>query len=413
MSEGDLADRADSTVPGDQRRGGDDIQVLPAGLVRMSDPRVPMTARDGPPTVARPIAYRGRVTLFHAREKVGKSTLLRAAVAAVTRGTPFLKQSTIPGCVLWVGEEAIEDVKGQLFEAGANLDQVYFIRRLNRDPGHESSLPRLVALLRPVWVIIDTWQHHLKTHRVTDTAGPGEQGLLLGDVVDIAQQYEAAITVSHHNSKNKPHEYRDSTALGAVADMIVSFDRGEQLTVRRLRPSGRWPVDPVDIRWERGVGYEVVQDAEQAKASSRQTRVAPMDDRVLLYLFELDPDAKPSARALAAALRCQGRRYEQMSEGLKRLVGERLIDRAQRQGSTSSRDRGYALTPAGRRRAESLRGTFSTSRQEMAPSNGTTVSERPAVEVSGNGNAAATPAEAEEGQPGRAAGGDVDEIDEN
>ena len=316
MSEGDLADRADSTVPGDQRRGGDDIPVLPAGLVRMSDPRVPMTARDGPPTVARPIAYRGRVTLFHAREKVGKSTLLRAAVAAVTRGTPFLKQSTIPGCVLWVGEEAIEDVKGQLFEAGANLDQVYFIRRLNRDPGHESSLPRLVALLRPVWVIIDTWQHHLKTHRVTDTAGPGEQGLLLGDVVDIAQQYEAAITVSHHNSKNKPHEYRDSTALGAVADMIVSFDRGEQLTVRRLRPSGRWPVDPVDIRWERGVGYEVVQDAEQAKASSRQTRVAPMDDRVLLYLFELDPDAKPSARALAAALRCQGRRYEQMSEGL-------------------------------------------------------------------------------------------------
>ena len=45
----------------------------------------------------------------------------------------------------------------------------------------------------------------------------------------------------------------------------------------------------------------------------------------------------------------------------------------------------------------------------MAPSNGTTVSERPAVVVSGNGNAAATPAEAEEGQPGRAAGGDVDD----
>ena len=191
----------------------------------------------------------------------------------------------------------------------------------------------------------------------------GEQGLLLGDVVDIAQQYEAAITVSHHNSKNKPHEYRDSTALGAVADMIVSFDRGEQLTVRRLRPSGRWPVNPVDIRWERGVGYEVVKDAEQAEASSRQTRVAPIDDRVLLYLFELDPDARPSARALAAALlRCQGRRYKQMRAGLERLVGEGLIDRAQRQGSTSSRDRGYALTPAGRRRAESLRGTFSMSR---------------------------------------------------
>ena len=41
---------------------------------------------------------------------------------------------------------------------------------------HGSSLPRLVALLRPVWVIIDTWQHYLKAHRVTDTAGPRRAG---------------------------------------------------------------------------------------------------------------------------------------------------------------------------------------------------------------------------------------------
>ena len=315
--------------------------------------------------------------------------------------------------MLWVGEEAIEDFKGQLLEARADLDQVFFIRGLNRNPRHESSLPRLVALLRPVWVIIDTWQHYLKTHRVTDTAGPGEQGLLLGDVVDIAQQHETAITVSHHNSKHKPHEYRDSTALGAVADMIVSLGRGEQSTVRRLRPSGRWPVDPVDIRRERGVGYEVVKDAEQAEASSRQTRVAPIDDRVLLYLFDLDPDTRPSARALAAALRCQGRRYEEMSAGLEELVGKRFIDHAQRPGSTSRRDRGYALTPAGRLRAESLRGTFSTSRQEMLSSSAT-VSERTTVEVGGNGNAAAPPAETEEGQSGHAEGGDVvDEVVED
>ena len=266
----------------------------------------------------------------------------------------------------------------------------------------------LVALLRPVWVIIDTWQHDLRTHRVTDTAGPGEQGLLLGDVVDIAEQYETAITVSHHNSKNKPHEYRDSTALGAVADMIVPLGRGEQPTVRRLQPSGRWPVDPVDIRWKRGVGYEVVKDAEQAEASSRQTRVAPIDDRVLLYLFDLDPDTRSSARALALALRCQGRRYEEMSAGLEELVRKRLIDHAQRPDSTSRRDRGYALTPAGRLRADSLRETFSTSKQEMSPSSAT-VSERPTVEVGGNGNAAATPAEAEEGQSGHAEGSDIDE----
>ena len=38
---------------------------------------------------------------MHAREKAGKSTLIGAAVAAVTRGRPFLGMSTIIGDVLW------------------------------------------------------------------------------------------------------------------------------------------------------------------------------------------------------------------------------------------------------------------------------------------------------------------------
>ena len=102
-------------------------------------------------------------------------------------GPAFLEQPTIGGRVLWVGEEAVGDVKGQLAELDADLDQVFFIRRMNPEPKHATSLPRLIALLRPVWVIIDTWQHHLKTYRVTDTAGPGEQGILIGDVDDFAQ----------------------------------------------------------------------------------------------------------------------------------------------------------------------------------------------------------------------------------
>ena len=105
MSKGNGLDRADSTVPGNRRRGPDGIQVLPAGLVRLGDPSVLATGPGGPPTVARPIAHQSRVTLLHAREKTGKSTLLRAAVAAVTRGLPFLEQPTISGLVLWVGEE--------------------------------------------------------------------------------------------------------------------------------------------------------------------------------------------------------------------------------------------------------------------------------------------------------------------
>ena len=399
MSKVHRTDRAESAVPGDLRRGADDIQELPAGLVRLSDPSVGATGPAGPPTVARTIAHRGRVTLLHAREKVGKSTLLRAGVAAVTRGVPFLEQPTIPGRVLLVGEEAVGDIKGQLLEAAADLDAIFCIRQLNPNPRHASSLPELVALLRPVWVIIDTWQHYLKAHRVTDTAGPGEQGLLLGDVVDLAREYDAAITVSHHNMKNR-NEYRDSTALGAVADMIVSLSRGETPTARRLEPSGRWRLDPVDIRWTRGVGYEVVKDAD-ADASSAWSPAVPIDERVLLHLLELGPDARPPARVLADSLKYRGRRYDELSAVLERLVADGSVDHAQRPGTRRGRDCGYALTPRGRLRAASLReasnSRASTSREEVeACPKGATVSEPPSPGVTGNGNA--TPEEAKAGE---------------
>ena len=178
---------------------GHDIR-MPVGLVRLSDPNVGATPPEGPEPIARLLANAGRVTLFHAREKTGKSTLLRAAVAAVTRGQPFLDRPTVCGHVLWVGEEPVEDLKGKLQQLDADLDRVLFIRELQPDPEHNASLRKLLQLLRPVWVIIDTWQHYLWRHQVTDTAGPGTQGALLSEVVDLARESAAAVTVSHHNT---------------------------------------------------------------------------------------------------------------------------------------------------------------------------------------------------------------------
>ena len=93
-----------------------------------------------------------------------------------------------------------------------------------------------------------------------------------------------------------------------------------------------------------------------------------IDERVLLHLLELGPDARPPARVLAGALQCQGRRYEELSAALERLVADGSVDHAQRPGTTSRRDRGYALTPRGHLQTESLRRTsdsqVSTNREE-------------------------------------------------
>ena len=196
-------------------------------------------------------------------------------------------------------------------------------------------------------------------------------------------------------------------ALGAAVDWIVSLTRGDTPTARRLQPSGRWPVDPVEIRWQRGVGYEVVADAGEAEPSNRQQSAEPIDERVLLHLLELDPDARQSARVLAAGLRCQGRRYNELSETLHRLVADEFVDHDQRPGTTNSRDRGYALTQEGRLRAASLRAAADSRVCAKNTEEAATVSEPGPPGMAGNGNATATPAEVREGQSGNAEADDI------
>ena len=340
---------------------------LPAGVVRLSDAAIDGTAAAGPPAVARLLAHVGRVTLLHAREKAGKSTLIGAAVAAVTRGRPFLGMPTVAGDVLWVGEEAVGDVKARLSQWEADLERVYFTRRPSPDPEQDSSLRRLVARLRPVWVILDTWSHYLKVHRVKDTAGPGEQGLLIGDVVDLAREYGTAVALAHHNRKNPSAaaesgdaagEYRDSTAIGAAVDMIVSVSRSRVPRGRRLTPSGRWAEDPLTVVLEPGAGYELATDPEEDEPAGPEAHAParPLAERVLLHLLRCDADARPHARTLAAALDCTGRRYQDLRAALDALLDARHIDHALRAGAATQRERGYALTPEGRRRAEALRG---------------------------------------------------------
>ena len=341
--------------------------ALPAGVVRLSDVDVEGTSADGPQAVARLIAHVGRVTLLHAREKVGKSTLIAAAVAAVTRGRPFLEQPTMAGDVLWVGEEAVGDVKGRLAQWDADLSRVYFISRPSPDPAHESALRQVVSALRPQWVILDTWAHYLQVHRVKDAAGSGEQGVLIGDVVCAARECQAAITVLHHNRKNPSAtaesgdaegEYRDSTALGGAADMIISMSRGATDQVRRLTPRGRWHEDLLTVVLKSGTGYEVAPDLEQAEQarSNEPGPQRPLTDRVLLHLLRGDPDARSNARTLSAALDCRGRRYTSLRAALDTLIDTGSLDHAQRPGTTSKKALGFALTDDGRVRAERLRG---------------------------------------------------------
>ena len=134
------------------------------------------------------------------------------------------------------------------------------------------------------------------------------------------------------------------------------------------------------------------------------TAVGRADRRARAALLELDPDARQSARVLAAGLRCQGRRYNELSETLHRLVAEEFVDHDQRPGTTN---RGYALTQEGRLRAASLRAAADSRVCAKNTEEAATVSEPGSPGMAGNGNATVTPAEVRERQSGNAEADDI------
>ena len=124
-------------------------------------------------------------------------------------------------------------------------------------------------------------------------------------------------------------------------------------------------------------------------------------------------DVRPPARELAARLRCQGRRYDELRSALERLLAEGVVDCAQRPDARSDRDRGYALTERGRHRAETLREASdsgaSTNREEAeACSEGATVSKVASPAVPRNGNA--TPPAREEEAEASSEGASVSKV---
>ena len=331
---------------------------LPNGVVRLSDPNVKATPVAGPAVVAPLLAHVGRVTLLHALPKAGKSTLLSKAVAAVTRGRRFLEAPLTAGDVLWIGEELPGDVKRRLTRDGADLKRVLFIRSPSPDRDNASSLPNLLARFRPRWVIIDTWAHYLNVRRLSINARVVEQARLLSDIVDLARQYGIAFTISHHDRKSTFGDtlgaFLGPTAIGALVDMLVSLSFGPTPRARRLISYGRWRQRDITVELSPTGGYRVLKEPDGELPTPPDPSLT-LTDRLLLHLLQTGSAARPPARELAVALNSGGGRYQALRAVLVELAASKLIDRDRRPGTPGRHMQGYALTQAGRARAETIR----------------------------------------------------------
>ncbi len=192
------------------------------------------------------LAYRGRTTLLVGREKGGKSTTSRAASSHVSAGRAFLGEHLRAGRVLYAAfEEHVADVVRGFEDFGAAPDDVFLLERIDTAP--LETLRREVAHIKPDLIVIDTLSAYAKSLGLESSDSTGWTQAMAG-LTQLARDSKAAVLILHH-AKKSDGRYRDSTAIGAGVDAILTmFSDDTDSSVRRIKGLARWPFRDFAIR---------------------------------------------------------------------------------------------------------------------------------------------------------------------
>jgi hypothetical protein len=194
------------------------------------------------------LAFSQRVTMFAGTEKIGKTTYCAHAAAAKTKGAHWLGEPTLPGLVLWVTYEGhVGDVVRTMIEAGADDDLLVVAEK---PPERLSDIQKIAHHLEPAVIIVDTLTSAVQG-LIKDPYNAAEWTPIMNRFGDIAGEENAAVVLIHHARKSDG-QYRDSTAVGAGVDMILTMMRADaaQPTYRKVSALGRFPLRDYTVRFD-------------------------------------------------------------------------------------------------------------------------------------------------------------------
>lgn len=236
-------------------------------------------ALEPPAAVVPRLAWAGCVTLVAGREKLaGKSTLLTAAAAAVTAGRPFLGAPPRPGTVLWVSAdlEPPRVISERAARFGADPERLFVLWPGAAPYGDlRAALERLPEA--PVLVIIDTLVNFVRAH-VERVAAADDWATVLLPLRELAQASNLAIALSHH-AKKDGSGYRDSTAIGANVDALVTVvaDDPDHPALRRVEVVARWWAEPFALELGSDDEYRVTTAPAAPISGAALARAAILD----------------------------------------------------------------------------------------------------------------------------------------
>ena len=205
----------------------------PGGTVDTSEPDVVSLATllADPPelttTVARGLAFGGTLGFIRGPKASGKTTVLAAAAARVSRGQPWAGHDTEAGTVLVVCNDDPRSWVLALRDFGADPERILTSRaRVVSKPG---KLAALLAEHKPTWVIIDnlrTWCRSMQLDTDNSSAAADAIDPLAEAIRDCG--YPVACTIVHNEARSKgvtndPYagRMRNSTVFEDAADWIV------------------------------------------------------------------------------------------------------------------------------------------------------------------------------------------------
>lgn len=241
--------------------------------------------RPPPPVVPR-LAWSGRSTLFAAREKSGKSTLVGYVTSQVTRGGSFLDEPCEKGDVLLIGlEEFVGDAARRLHHFKADPERVSIMDSFRGDPDDRPrEIREQIERLTPVLVIVDSLVAYAHGRGI-DENDAAMAGIVL-PLTDIAHETGTAVIVVHHANKSTGKS-RGSTAITGATDIVCEFfqpDEDADPTRRRMRSVGRVPlIRQYDLKFD-GERYFL---ADGVASPIEQQIVGVVRDRPGLSLNDL------------------------------------------------------------------------------------------------------------------------------
>jgi hypothetical protein len=254
----------------------------------------------GPPVVPH-LAWAGMKTIFSGREKRGKTTLLRAAAAAVSAGQPFLGDATEPRRVVWLTEEPIQLAIGHLVKLAHNQDD-FFTISMGKDPRAQLAAAVGRWVRRGDVVVIDTLYRYAPVQNENDAS---EWKPYLMDFDAITKRGAALILVVHASKGREDGAYRGSSAIGAWVDVILEMeDPARESTTRRIACRSRISGDEFSVRYD-GKTFSLL-TSEQRESAAFSARVREVVANVAAGMYKDRARVKASTREVLAAAVAQG-----------------------------------------------------------------------------------------------------------